>query len=102
MDMIEDAEDAGVITGEQYNDILQLDIIFSCRRRPDNVDAHVAGEVSITIGDSDVVRAARRAPLLSAAIGQPVIPAVIGANIDDARAALAAANNVSVVLIPDE
>ncbi len=102
MDMVEDAEENGVITDEQYLQIQQLDLILTGRRKTDGSQVYIAGEISITIGDSDITRAAQRAEMLAAAVGQPVEPVVIGASIDDARTALAATNNVAVFLAPDE
>ena len=59
---------------------------------------HVAAEISITIGNIDITRAAHRAGILELVIGQPVMSAVIGAHIDEDRAALANANSVAVIL----
>ena len=59
---------------------------------------HVAAEISITIGNIDITRAAHRAGILELVIGQPVMPAVIGTHIDEDRAALANANSVAVIL----
>ena len=102
MDIVEDAEDNGVITDEQYLQIQQLDVILTGRRKTDGTQVYIAGEISITIGDSDISRAAERAEILSAALGQPVEAVVIGSQIDDARTALASARNVSVFLAPDD
>ena len=102
MDIVEDAEDNGAITDEQYMQIQQLDVILSGRRKTDGTQVYIAGEISITIGDSDITRAAQRAEMLAAAVGLPVEPVVIGSHIDDARSTLATANNVAVFLAPDE
>ena len=102
IDLVEDAEDNGVITEEQYLQIQQLDLILTGRRKIDGAEVYIAVEVSVTIGDSDITRAARRAEILATVVGQPTIPAVIGVNIDDDRATLASANNVSVFLAPDD
>ena len=102
MDIVEDAAENGAITDEQYLQIQQLDVILLGRRKTDGSQVYIAGEISITIGDSDINRAAERTEMLAAAVGLPVEPVVIGSHIDDARAALAAAKNVSVFLAPDE
>ena len=101
MDLIEQAEDDGIITGDQSYELGLTDLIFDGRRRDDASVLHVAAEVSITIGDIDITRATERADILRAVINQPVVPAVIGSRIDDARAAMAAANNVTLILMPD-
>ena len=102
MELIYQAEDDGVITGEQLDDLGRTDLIFTGHTRTDRANAQVAAEVSITIGDEDIFRAARRARILESVTGQPVIPAVIGAHIDEARTESADANGVVVVPEPDD
>ena len=101
-DMIEDAEDDGIITEEQYLQIRRLDLVLTGRRKSDGAEVYIAAEVSETIDDSDITCAAEGAESLAVAVGQPTIPAVIGLHIDDARRALASTNNVSVFLYPDD
>ena len=100
-ELLDDAEGKGVITGEQSRQIQWVDLVLSGRRRADDAEVYLAAEVSITIGDSDVLRAAERAAILSACVDRPVISAVIGEHIDD-RTELAAANGVVVLLTPAE
>ena len=102
MDLVADAEDDGVITDEQCLQIQQLDLVMTGRRKSDGAEVYIAGEVSITVGENDITRAAQRAVMLSAAVGQPVEPVVIATQIDEARTALAAANNVAVFLVPED
>lgn len=102
IDIIEEAVDDGVITEEQHLQIQQLDLVMTGRRKADGAEVYIAGEVSITVGENDIIRAAQRAAMLSAAVGQPVEPVVIASQIDDARTALAAANNVAVFLAPED
>ena len=102
MDLVADAEDDGVITDEQCLQIQQLDLVMTGRRKSDGAEVYIAGEVSITVGENDITRAAQRAAMLSAAVGQPVEPVVIATQIDDARMALAATNNVAVFLVPED
>lgn len=101
-ELLEDAQEIGVITGEQSRQIQWVDLVLSGRRRADDAEVYLAAEVSITIGDSDILRAAERAAILSACVDRPVISAVIGEHIDDARTNLAAANGVVVLLTPAE
>ncbi len=101
-ELIEQADDDGVITDQQNTELRLIDIIFTCRRRTDGADMHVVAEVSVTINDNDIIRAAERAGILASVIGQPVMPVVVGTNIDDTRTALAASNNVTVMLMPDD
>ncbi len=101
-DLIEQAEDDGIITEEQNYELGLTDLIFDGRRRDDASTIHVAAEISVTIGNTDITRATERADILRAVIKQPVVPAVIGSRIDDTRSAMAAANNVTVILMPDD
>ena len=102
MDLIEQAEDDGIITEEQSYELGLTDLIFDGRRRDDASVLHVAAEISVTIGNTDITRATERASILRDVINQPVVPAVIGSRIDDTRAAMAAANDVAVILMPDD
>ena len=102
MDLIEQAEDDGLITEEQSYELGLTDLIFDCRRRDDASVLHVAAEISVTIGNSDITRASERADILRAVINRPVVPAVIGSRIDETRSAMAATNNVTVILMPDD
>ena len=100
-ELLDDARMAGLVSQDQFQEILQLDLVLTARRSSDGADVHVAAEVSITAGDSDIVRAARRAALLADITGNPVVPAVISAHIDDGRKALAAQQGVTVMLLPE-
>lgn len=102
LDLVDEAEDAGLITEEQHNQVTDLDLVLRGRRKADDAEVYLAAEISITVGDSDILRAAERAAILASFLDHPVIPAVIGANIDDARIDLAAANGVVVLLTPAE
>ena len=101
-ELIEQAEDDHIINGDQNNQLRLIDLIFTCRRRTDGADMHVVAEISVTINDNDITRAAERAATLASVIDQPVTPAVVGTQIDDTRAALAAAANVTVMLMRDD
>ena len=101
-ELIEQAEDDHIITGQQNTELRLVDLIFTCRRRSDGADMHVVAEISVTINDNDITRATERAAILASVIGQPVTPAVVGTHIDDTRTALAAANDVTVMLMPDD
>ena len=102
MELIYQAEDDGIITGEQFDDLGRTDLIFTGQSKGSRANVQVAAEVSITIGDDDITRAARRSKILEVITSRPVIPAVIGAHIDEARTESADANGVAVVLEPDD
>ena len=99
--LLDDARKTGLLTPDQFQELLNLDLVFAAKRNSDDADVHVVAEVSITAGDSDIERAARRAPILSAVTTHPVFPAVVSASVDDKRKARAAQQNVTVMLLPE-
>ncbi len=103
MERLYQAEEQGIITHQQSNDLLLVDIICTGRRRANrDEEIALAIETSVTIGDNDVVRAARRAEILAAILNLPAQAAVVGDSVDPPRTALAADYQVSVILHPDE
>ena len=96
------ARNHGLISARQFGEILELDLVLAARRQSDGSPVHVAAEVSITIDDSDIERAARRGEMLSAAVNQTVIPVVIGVNIAQERANLAGQSGVTVMVQPED
>ena len=100
-ELLEQAEDQQLITKEQYLDLQRLDLVFTGRQQDRTGDTTVAAEISITIGNNDIERAARRAQALNQALNQEVIPVVIGAHIDEERRQMAQEQAVSIMLEPD-
>ena len=84
----------GFISPEQSEDLHDADIIIS-----DEGNRHVVVEVSLTADQDDIVRAKRRAGILSAATGGAVTPAVITANLNDAQRDQAAAEEVATFIM---
>jgi outer membrane murein-binding lipoprotein Lpp len=102
VDTIEDAEDLGLITRGQSEDIQRLDLVFRGQRRGEDTPTLIAAEISITIGDSDIMRAVERSAYLGMAFQAQVLPAVVGSRIDEERAKLAETHGVSVLITPDD
>ncbi len=100
-ELSENAEDNGAITEGQSYDLSRSDLIASGWSRTSGEETYLTAEISVTIGDGDVTRSVQRAAILEAVVDQPVVPAIVGAHIDETRAALAAANNVAVILVPE-
>ena len=100
-ELLEQAEDQQLITKEQYLDLQRLDLVFTGRPQDRTGETTVAAEISITIGNNDIERAARRAQALNQALNQEVIPVVIGAHIDEERKQMAQERAVSIMLEPD-
>ena len=97
-DIIDDAEEQGVITADQGRHLELSDIIISGRRKSDRQHCYVVAEVSAGIRDSDITRARDRAQTLAAAQQLPVIPMVVGASIAHQQRSLADNAGVSVVI----
>ena len=100
-ELIEDALDDRAITPEQADELLQVDLILAGRHQDTGAETYMAAELSITIGSDDITRAADRAALLQSVVQLPVLPVVVGARIDDARAAMASDLGVSVAISPE-
>ncbi len=100
-ELIEDALDDRTITPEQADELLQVDLILAGRHQDTGAETYMAAELSITIGSDDITRAADRAALLQSVVRLPVLPVVVGARIDDARAAMASDLGVSVAISPE-
>ena len=96
---LHDAETRGIIATEQANDLLRADFVVSGTRKSDRSPVHAVAEVSVTIGESDVVRAVRRAAVLSTVMGEPTIAAVIGDSISEPDRRRAEQAEVVVALI---
>jgi hypothetical protein len=92
-DMLDDAVDERLLTGDERNAILRADVIMSGRRREDGESVYLAVEISGGVGTHDVERVATRATLL-AKLGRPVLAVVAGRRIHDDAAALARALGV--------
>ena len=101
-DQVERAADEGVITWEEHDQLLLVDLIFTGRSRTDGTTILAAAEVSITAGNLDVDRAVKRARILEIVTGQPVVPVVISANVDDERAAMALDQGVTIIRSPEQ
>ncbi|MGC8917320.1 MAG: hypothetical protein ACP5NF_10125 [Thermoanaerobaculum sp.] len=93
--LVEDAEDKGLITGEEAYGVIKADVVCTGRlkSRPQE-EVYAVAEVSWTISEEDVRRAAKRAQALQKALGKTVIPVVAGVHLDLDVAALAAMEGV--------
>ena len=94
--LLNDAVNAGRITHNEASMIENADLVLS-----DGAGGYCLAEVSITLDDSDITRARRRADLLAQATGAPAQPFVIGTQILDTSRDLAAAQQVTVCIQAD-
>jgi hypothetical protein len=95
------ALDGGVLTEEQVDDVRLLDVIVRGRVGSDRQaqDQYLAVEVSSTIDQSGVERAARRAAILRLA-GVPALPAVTGNALSEYGRSAAERDGVEVFIQP--
>lgn len=93
---LDDAVDAGLITRRERDEVLRLDLVVQGRHGDE--EAYLAVEVSSTVDDFDVRRAAERAALLAKAVGRRVIPVVAGNEFAANVAEEAARRNVVCLL----
>ena len=89
-----------LISDEQANDLEDTDLIL-LGRNPEGEPIYIVAEVSITIDDSDVDRAARRARALQTASGVAARAAVIGTAISDANRQRAVQSGVVVIIMAE-
>ncbi len=75
--LVEDAVDSGTLSDDQAKDIYAADVVARGRRREDGAEVYLVVEVSWGVGPDDVMRACRRAEILTRT-GVTVIPVVAG------------------------
>ena len=86
----------GAISEDESSDLYEVDLIISSS--PDN--RHLAIEVSISAGVSDIERAKRRAEILSAVTGGVATPVVITSNLEPEQQRQADAAAVTIFIVP--
>ena len=90
----------GGITDDDAEDLIRADLVLlDTASIPEPV--YVVAEVSLTLDDHDVDRAARRARILRDASGNDARPVVIGTGISDANRQRAEDSGVTVILVAD-
>ena len=97
-DAIEEAEERGLISENEVDNLLVADVIIRARRRTDRQYAYGVIAVSRTIHDRDVDRARDRADTLATVTGEEAIAVVIGAIIHPPQQVLAERRNVQTVI----
>ena len=98
LETIHTAEDRGLITEQQADNILVADIIIRGRRQHDRQYVHAVFEVSRTVRNHDIQRAHDRAAAVAAATGEETIAAVIGQVIQPPQRAQADALDVRALI----
>ena len=98
LESINAAEEQGIITDDQVDNVLVADIIIRARRTEDKQYVHGVFEVSRTIRLSDIQRAHDRAVAVAAATQEEAVAAVIGSTIHPQQQAQADAMRVRVLV----
>ena len=92
-ELLDKAEKQGIILAQETDELDEADLVLTADAPTD----YILAEVSITIQQDDIDRAARRAGLLAKATGRTVVPFAIGAREEtDLRK-----EHVQVLLIPE-
>ena len=91
--LLDDAETRGNINADDTDELDKTDLILTA----DGPTDYILTEISITIQQHDIDRAAQRSVLLGKATGQSVTPFAIGAQ----EEAGLSRHNVQVILIPE-
>ena len=99
--LLDDADDSGVISLEEREDLLDADII-AAGKDATGADAYAVVEISITVSSGDVSRAARRARTLARATGDECSAIVVGSEIPPAEQERAQRSAVAIVAIAEQ
>ena len=90
--------DADTITDDEYEDLLASDIILAGRNAAGQ-NAYAVIEIGVTVSNTDVNRAARRARTLATATGAQCNAIVVGSEIPDAEQERATRAGVAVIAV---
>ena len=88
--LVQRLRNAGNLDTEKFREVLRCDAIAR-----DGEGRYTLFEASITVDESDIERAIRRANMLAEIVGAPTAPAVVGAEMDDELRESAADRGVS-------
>ncbi len=81
-EMLDEANERGIISDEERFDALNIDVVVKGRMKDSGKEIMLAAEVSITVDVTDVDRASRRAKVFTKAYGLETIGVVIGQQIN--------------------
>ena len=99
--LLEDAEDNQTITPEQHSQVHLLDAILYATDRETAAPVYIAVEVSITLHQEDIDRAAERAAILEKAAGITAKAVVVCGRVAPPQEIQAAAAGVAIILVED-
>lgn len=102
-DLLEQAANSERLIDDEAMDLLSVDIVIS-GQLPDGVAAYVVGEISLTVQERDIGRAARRARLLKTTLDDDaavVHAAAFGETVEDSAEVIAGSVGVQTIIVPD-
>jgi DNA-binding ferritin-like protein len=97
-DKVDDAIDAGTFAEADRDPLLLLDVVVRGRDIETREERYLAAEVSVGIGEGDILRAVDRAALLQKLTGIPAVPVVGGYSISSRFRSIADERHVQVVI----
>ena len=100
-DLLEDAEDQQIITPEQNIHVRLLDVILRAIDRATAAPVYIAVEISLTLHQEDIDRAAERAAILEKATGVAAKAVVVSGRVPPPQETQAAAAGVHIILAED-
>ena len=96
-DMMEDLLDADKISENQWHEILLSDAVV--RGVKDGATVYAVAEISLTVHQRDIDRAAERAAMVQQATGVAAYPVVVGASVPPPQTAQASEKGVTAIVV---
>ena len=99
-DLMEDLVDADKISENQWYEITRSDAVV--RGVKDGETVYTVAEISLTVHQRDIDRAAERAAIMRQATGATAYPVVVGDSVPPPQLAQASGRNVTVIIIQQQ
>lgn len=99
-DMMEDQVDEGKITENQWYEILLSNAVV--RGVKDGETVYAIAQISLTVHQDDIDRAAERAAMLRQATGATAYPVVVGDSVPPPQLAQASEKGVTAIVVPQQ
>ena len=99
LEMLQDAEEQGIIPPHSDTEALETDVILRAQRRSDHQPVWIAVEISNTIDQHDITRAQDRSSILAGAYDQDALGVVAGIEMRPQEQEMADSLGVVVVLL---
>jgi archaellum component FlaC len=99
LEMLQDAEERGIIAPHSDTEALETDVILRAQRRSDHEPVWIAVEISNTIDQHDIARAQERSSILAGAYDQDALGVVAGIEMRPQEQEMADSLGVVVVLL---